>query len=236
VCVFVAGCLTGHTRTHILLHARMQGQGSRCASSPHKPCVRRCQSGSRCSSRRSRASRCCARCVEAAAAHAPRRSLQTRCIGWRQRTSWCARIQNPLQLTEQLAPTLHSTARGSDSAGAHAQVRRPRTPPERGGRPHCRAARTSASGPIFDKLTDPRHYTGAHRQRFDKNGKGRGRAGRMEVRASDIDIDNFDTGWSKRARGQRAKPTPLFGLIDIDRSAGICSLPPAPRARAVCLP
>jgi hypothetical protein len=141
-----------------------------------------------------------------------------------------------LQLTEQLAPTLHSTARGSDSAGAHAQVRRPRTPPERGGRPHCRAARTSASGPIFDKLTDPRHYTGAHRQRFDKNGKGRGRAGRMEVRASDIDIDNFDTGWSKRARGQRAKPTPLFGLIDIDRSAGICSLPPAPRARAVCLP
>jgi hypothetical protein len=31
---------------------------------------------------------------------------------------------------------------------------------------------------IFDKLTDPKQYTGAHKQRFDEEGKGKGKAGR----------------------------------------------------------
>eukprot|EP00941_MAST-03F_sp_MAST-3F-sp1_P002006 g2006.t1 len=34
---------------------------------------------------------------------------------------------------------------------------------------------------IFDKLTDPKLYTGTHKHRFDKNGKGRGKAGRDSV-------------------------------------------------------
>ena len=41
---------------------------------------------------------------------------------------------------------------------------------------------SSTSGPkkqsIFDRLTDPSQYTGAHKLRFDKDGKGLGKAGR----------------------------------------------------------
>lgn len=37
-----------------------------------------------------------------------------------------------------------------------------------------------SGGDIFSRLTDPSKYTGAHRQRFDESGKGRGKAGRVE--------------------------------------------------------
>lgn len=33
-------------------------------------------------------------------------------------------------------------------------------------------------GSIFDKLTDPKQYTGAHRERFDESGRGKGLQGR----------------------------------------------------------
>lgn len=34
---------------------------------------------------------------------------------------------------------------------------------------------------IFDKLTDPKLYTGSHKHRFDpETGKGRGKAGRVD--------------------------------------------------------
>lgn len=40
---------------------------------------------------------------------------------------------------------------------------------------------------IFDKLTDPSKYTGAHKERFDKDGKGKGLAGRVdEVAPKDL--------------------------------------------------
>jgi hypothetical protein len=40
---------------------------------------------------------------------------------------------------------------------------------------------------IFDKLTDPKQYTGAHKERFDKDGKGKGLAGRVdEVAPKDL--------------------------------------------------
>jgi hypothetical protein len=34
---------------------------------------------------------------------------------------------------------------------------------------------------IFSRLTDPKGYTGAHKARFDSDGKGRGLAGRDSV-------------------------------------------------------
>lgn len=34
---------------------------------------------------------------------------------------------------------------------------------------------------IFDRLTDPKLYTGAHKNRFDAEGKGKGIAGRYDV-------------------------------------------------------
>jgi hypothetical protein len=39
---------------------------------------------------------------------------------------------------------------------------------------------TRTAGTIFARLTDPKHYTGSHKQRFDESGRGRGRAGRTE--------------------------------------------------------
>ncbi|KAG2501212.1 hypothetical protein HYH03_001025 [Edaphochlamys debaryana] len=39
-------------------------------------------------------------------------------------------------------------------------------------------ARRSGGGSIFDKLTDPTQYTGAHKHRFDATGQGRGATGR----------------------------------------------------------
>jgi hypothetical protein len=39
----------------------------------------------------------------------------------------------------------------------------------------------STGGPdIFDRLTDPRSYTGAHKHRFDESGHGRGIEGRED--------------------------------------------------------
>jgi hypothetical protein len=37
---------------------------------------------------------------------------------------------------------------------------------------------TATKGNIYDRLTDTRGYTGAHKQRFDASGRGRGAAGR----------------------------------------------------------
>jgi hypothetical protein len=38
----------------------------------------------------------------------------------------------------------------------------------------------AATGTIFDKLTDSRNYTGAHKQRFDEFGRGMGKEGRED--------------------------------------------------------
>jgi len=40
--------------------------------------------------------------------------------------------------------------------------------------------RASKGGDIFSRLTDPTLYTGAHKQRFDESGKGRGKSGRVD--------------------------------------------------------
>eukprot|EP01066_Platyproteum_vivax_P021433 Platyproteum_vivax@DN952_c0_g1_i1.p1 len=37
------------------------------------------------------------------------------------------------------------------------------------------------SGSVFDRLTDTSKYTGAHKERFDDSGKGKGHAGREEI-------------------------------------------------------
>ena len=41
--------------------------------------------------------------------------------------------------------------------------------------------RRASGGSIFDRLTDPDLYTGAHKHRFDRNGQGRGMSGRDSV-------------------------------------------------------
>lgn len=42
-------------------------------------------------------------------------------------------------------------------------------------------SKTSAEG-VYSRLTDHTKYTGAHKERFDSEGKGRGKAGRVEAK------------------------------------------------------
>lgn len=46
-------------------------------------------------------------------------------------------------------------------------------------------------GSIFDKLTDPSLYTGAHKNRFDDSGKGKGIEGRVDRVEADGYVDGF---------------------------------------------
>ena len=52
---------------------------------------------------------------------------------------------------------------------------------QKNGSPKVRATGTSTKGNIYDRLTDSSLYTGAHKHRFDKDGRGRGAAGRDVV-------------------------------------------------------
>lgn len=72
----------------------------------------------------------------------------------------------------------HAANRMSDDGSYHMPPAKytPRSPSSVG-RPNSHGMRTGG-GSIFDKLTDSSQYTGAHKQRFDKNGNGRGMAGR----------------------------------------------------------
>jgi len=59
----------------------------------------------------------------------------------------------------------------------------------------------SGSGDIFSRLTDPSKYTGAHKERFDKDGRGKGLAGR------DMGNDQKVADLSQLTRGRSKTPT-----------------------------
>ncbi|AFZ81126.1 hypothetical protein BEWA_005340 [Theileria equi strain WA] len=44
---------------------------------------------------------------------------------------------------------------------------------------------------VFERLTDPKYYTGIHRQRFDENGNGRGLAGRENIYLFDGNTESY---------------------------------------------
>jgi hypothetical protein len=59
---------------------------------------------------------------------------------------------------------------GADSLAALAQITKP-----------CKKPTVPKTNSIFSRLTDHTLYTGSHKHRFDKNGNGRGRFGRMNL-------------------------------------------------------
>lgn len=66
------------------------------------------------------------------------------------------------------------------------------------------ASQQSGAGSVFDRLTDTRGFTGTHKHRFDKTGRGLGLRGRD---SSDIDYE-----W---VRGQSLNSaTPIFSTND----------------------
>jgi len=71
--------------------------------------------------------------------------------------------------------------------------------------------KSGGGGDIFSRLTDPSKYTGAHKERFDKDGRGKGLAGRdmgNEQRVSDL--SQLTRGRSKTPTGSGAR-TPSNG-------------------------
>jgi ssDNA-binding Zn-finger/Zn-ribbon topoisomerase 1 len=82
----------------------------------------------------------------------------------------CPKCQSPLP---GVAPPARKTEMQFDaySGGAPANWRR-------GSRSQARNGKQAGGGSIFDRLTDSSQYTGAHKQRFDSSGRGRGMAGR----------------------------------------------------------
>jgi len=48
-----------------------------------------------------------------------------------------------------------------------------------------------SGGGVFDRLTDSSKYTGSHKERFDPTGKGKGKAGRVEVVSTDGYVSGF---------------------------------------------
>lgn len=55
-----------------------------------------------------------------------------------------------------------------------------------------RFQRTDSGTSVFDRLTDTHKYTGTHKQRFDDNGVGRGKAGRVDE-GSIVDLSDIVT-------------------------------------------
>jgi hypothetical protein len=63
-------------------------------------------------------------------------------------------------------------------------------------------AAAAGSPSIFDRLNDTSQYTGAHKERFDKSGKGKGKAGRTQ---------EGETGRTQTSPGDALSPIPGGG-------------------------
>jgi len=70
-------------------------------------------------------------------------------------------------------------------------------------------SKTSGSGNIFDRLTNPKLYTGAHKHRFDPDGKGLGKAGRNGGGADDKVADLSQLTRSHLRTSAKIKHTPI---------------------------
>lgn len=58
------------------------------------------------------------------------------------------------------------------------------------GGPHVKVVKQSATGGV-DKMTDASHYTGAHKERFDASGKGKGIEGRADIAKNSGYVGNY---------------------------------------------
>ena len=54
---------------------------------------------------------------------------------------------------------------------------------------------------IFDKLTDTSQYTGSHKNRFDADGKGRGKEGRADT----VQPDGYVNGFKEKKDAKLSK-------------------------------
>lgn len=69
---------------------------------------------------------------------------------------------------------------------------------------HTFSQRAVAS-PTVSRLTDPTKFTGSHKERFDDSGRGKGKAGRVDV----VDTSGYVSGYKHRGSYEKKinKPT-----------------------------
>eukprot|EP00698_Gefionella_okellyi_P020475 TRINITY_DN642_c0_g1_i1.p1 TRINITY_DN642_c0_g1~~TRINITY_DN642_c0_g1_i1.p1 ORF type:complete len:277 (+),score=59.79 TRINITY_DN642_c0_g1_i1:55-885(+) len=111
-----------------------------------------------------------------------------------------------------------------------------RAPSPSASRATAKPAPGAAGGSIFDRLTDVKTYTGAHKERFNADGSGRGKAGRTDNTGGIGDLSQITrpaistggqfTGGSRLAAPQRA-PSPAASRPAAQRAPS-----PAPARRA----
>ena len=90
-------------------------------------------------------------------------------------------------------------------------------PPTTAVRAAAGTANSSAGGAsIFDKLTDPSKFTGAHKERFDKDGKGKGKAGRT--------LEHEQWAGTGIAGFMNRKPANIRGVTKTDHGDSVASL------------
>eukprot|EP01102_Stenamoeba_stenopodia_P022286 TRINITY_DN922_c0_g1_i2.p1 TRINITY_DN922_c0_g1~~TRINITY_DN922_c0_g1_i2.p1 ORF type:complete len:244 (-),score=59.51 TRINITY_DN922_c0_g1_i2:7-738(-) len=87
----------------------------------------------------------------------------------------------------------------------------------------------ASGGSIFDKLTDPNQYTGAHKHRFDETGKGKGKEGREDVAKPTGYVQGFDPEKAK-APPKQASGTSIFDKLN-DPTQYTCLLYTSPSPR-----
>jgi len=66
---------------------------------------------------------------------------------------------------------------------------------------------------IFDRLTDPKSYTGSHKQRFDSDGKGRGLAGRDMLNGDRVSDISQIVRADNRAPKKSSSPSKQYGSV-----------------------
>lgn len=70
----------------------------------------------------------------------------------------------------------------------------------------------AVASPTVNRLTDPTKFTGSHKERFDDTGRGKGKAGRVDV----VDTSGYVSGYKHRGSYEKkvTKPTvpkPMWG-------------------------
>jgi hypothetical protein len=78
-------------------------------------------------------------------------------------------------------------------------------------------SRWAGQGSVIDRLTDPRGYTGAHKHRFDADGRGRGLDGREG--GADLDFVRASMPGGTKASGA-LRSAPVLALPGGGQTAG----------------
>ena len=134
-----------------------------------------------------------------------------------------ASVEHPGELQQRMAALLARRQRGDASTRQRQEAAQV---PAHLVRAHLGATEERDSEFVFDKLTDTTQFTGAHRHRFDSEGQGRGRDGRLEHHEHSVDGGGMES-IVNRSRPRAETDHPMY------RGGAVAALPSDGAQRAV---